>query len=488
MPSIEPFLIVAILLLTAVLAGKVSGRFGIPALLLFLAIGMAAGSEGPGGIAFNDAELASSIGSIALAFILFSGGLDTRWEAVRTVLGPGVSLATLGTAITALVAGGAAALIFDVPLALGFLVGAIISSTDAAAVFSVLRFKGIALRGNLRPLLELESASNDPMAVFLTVGFTTLVTTPEASAIALVLLLIQQVVIGTVMGIALAWASVRLINRIRLEYEGLYPVLTIAIVLIVFSLTTALGGSGFLAVYLAGITLARNRIVHKRSLMRFHDGLGWLMQITMFLILGLLVFPSRLIDVVIPGLALTFVLMFVARPIAVWLSLRGRSWTGRDRLLVSWVGLRGAVPIILATFPVAEGVERAGLIFNAVFFVVLLSVALQGTTLPQVARLLGVVSGSETDESGREEIVGGGATGRSLHEVVVPEDSWVVDRQVVELDLPQGVWLVLITRDDEVMVPQGPTWIKAGDTVTVLANSIEVRQVEGILSTPSPSH
>jgi potassium/hydrogen antiporter len=485
MPPIGPLFIVAVLLLVSVVGGKVSGRFGIPALLLFLAIGMLAGSDGPGGIEFTDAELASEVGAIALAFILFAGGLDTRWHAVRPVLGPGVVLATVGTVITALVAGLAASLIFGVPVALGLLVGAIISSTDAAAVFSVLRSRGMGLRGRLRPLLELESASNDPMAVFLTIGFTALVTQPDASLAGFAWLFVRQMTLGAIAGIVLAWLAVRLINWLRLEYEGLYPVLTVAVVLGIFATTAALGGSGFLAVYLAGITMARHRFIHKRSLTRFHDGIGWLMQITMFLILGLLVFPSQLPSVAGPGLALAAVLMLVARPVAVWLSLLGSSWSAPERWLVSWVGLRGAVPIILATFPLAAGVEGADTIFNAVFFVVFLSVALQGTTIPPVARFLGLEAPGPDRTGEREEIVVGGITGRLLGETVVPPDSWAAGRQVVELDLPPGTWVALLTRGEKVVVPQGPTVLEAGDRLTVLATPAELEQVARHLATPS---
>lgn len=485
MAANEQFVFVAILLVIAVLAAKISDRFGIPALLLFLVIGMAAGSDGPGGIVFDDAELASQVGTIALAYILFSGGLDTRWDAVRPVLLPGITLATWGTLVTALIAGLAAVFIFDLPPALGFLVGAIVSSTDAAAVFSVLRSRGVGLRGRLRPLLELESASNDPMAVFLTIGFTVMVTTPETAVGSLIWLFVRQMTIGAAIGMSLAWIAVRLLNRLRLGYEGLYPVLTLAFVLLIFGVADVLGGSGFLAVYLAGISMARHRLIHKRSLMRFHDGVGWLMQITMFLLLGLLVFPSRLLEVALPGLVLAAVLMLVARPIAVALSVFGTSWGFRDRVLISWVGLRGAVPIILATFPLAEGIERADTIFDAVFFVVLLSVALQGTTVPLAARWLGVRAPTGIAAGSRDEIAGGGATGRTLSDVVVHPDSWVVGRQVVELDLPSGVWLVLLTRGDTVLVPQGPSTLQAGDRVTVLANAAEMRQVEEIMHSPT---
>ncbi|HLT97790.1 MAG TPA: potassium/proton antiporter [Acidimicrobiia bacterium] len=482
MPQPEPILIGAVLLLAGVVAGKVSGRLGIPALILFLGIGMLAGSDGPGGIDFNDADMASAIGSVALAFILFSGGLDTRWSAVRPVLRPGIVLATFGTALTAALTGAAAIFIFDVSPALGLLIGSIVSSTDAAAVFSVLRSRGINLRGRLRPLLEFESASNDPMAVFLTVCFTTLVLTPESTVWQLIWLFIQQVLVGAALGILLGRASVWVVNRIRLEYEGLYPVLTLALVLFIYSLTAALGGSGFLAVYLAGITMARHRLLHKRTLMRFHDGVSWLMQITMFLLLGLLVFPSRMLPVTGRGLLLAGVLMFIARPVAVWVSLAGKTWPRAERLLISWVGLRGAVPIILATFPLAAGVERAGLIFNAVFFVVILSVALQGTTIPIVARWLKVDAPGIDPADEREEIVGGESTGRTLHEIEIEDDWWAVGRRIVELDLPPSVWLVLITREGEFLVPQGPTEIEPGDRLTVLANAQERKQVERILT------
>lgn len=482
MPPAEPILIGAILLMAGVIAGKVSARLGIPALLLFLGIGMLAGSDGPGGIDFSDARLASAIGSVALALILFSGGLDTRWAAVRPVLAPGMVLATLGTTITALITGAAAVYIFDVSWPLGFLVGSIVSSTDAAAVFSILRSRGISLRPPLRPLLEFESASNDPTAVFLTVGFTTLILMPESTAWELIVLLAQQIVLGTAMGIASGRVAVWLINKIKLEYEGLYPVLSLALVLLVYSLTAVLGGSGFLAVYLAGITMARQRLLHKRTLSRFHDGVGWLMQITMFLLLGLLVFPTQVVRVIGPGLALALVLMLIARPVAVWLSLIGRRWNNRERALVSWVGLRGAVPIILATFPLASGVERANLIFNAVFFVVILSVALQGTTLPVVAKWL-KLDAPEPDVTGeREEIVGGATTGRRLHEIEIHDGSWVVGKRVVELDLPDGVWVVLVNRGEDYLVPQGPTVLEAGDRLTVLADPPELRQIRDILT------
>ena len=391
------------------LAGKLSGRFGVPALLFFLLVGMAAGSDGAGGIEFTDAPLAATVGSVALAFILFSGGLDTRWQQVRPLLGPGLLLATVGTAGHGSRRwSGSFACFFDLPLPYGLLTGAIVSSTDAAAVFSVLRSKGIALRGRVRPLLELESASNDPMAVFLVIGITELITHPEADGWSLVLLFLRQMGLGAIIGLVLARAAVWLLNKIKLEYEGLYPVLTVGLVLLIFSAAAAVEGSGFLAVYIAGVTLSRHRLIHKRSIGRFHDGVGWLMQIAMFLVLGLLVFPTQLPAVAWRGVGLALVLMLVARPLAIWLSLAFTSFNWRDKLLISWVGLRGAVPIVLATFPLAAGVPFAGDIFNVVFFVVFLSVALQGTSISVASRLIGVDDDTSDHAGDRPELVTGG--------------------------------------------------------------------------------
>lgn len=480
MPSFEPVFVVAILLLFGVLAGKLSSRFGVPALLLFLLIGMLAGSDGPGGIDFTNAPLAAAVGSIALALILFSGGLDTRWQAVRPVLWSGIFLATVGTLITGAVGGLAAVYIFDYPLLFGLLAGSIISSTDAAAVFSILRSRGIGLRGKLRPLLELESATNDPMAVFLTIGLSELIVSAETEPISLVFLFIRQMGLGALVGIALARAAVWALNKIKLEYEGLYPVLTLAIVLLIFSATSAIEGSGFLAVYLAGLTMSRHRLIHKRSLARFHDGIGWLMQIAMFLVLGLLVFPSQIPGVALPSLGLALVLMFVARPLAVWITLAYRGFSWREKALIAWVGLRGALPIVLATFPLAAGVPLAPEIFNVVFFIVLLSVALQGTTIARVAHWLRVVD-TVAAEGDRPELVTGGDERRSITEVTIPADSWVDGRRVVELDFPTGMWLSLIARGDEFLVPQGPTVLKSGDRLTLLASENEKERVLELL-------
>ncbi|HNS37940.1 MAG TPA: potassium/proton antiporter, partial [Anaerolineaceae bacterium] len=282
------------LLVVSVLASRISDRFGVPVLLIFLALGMLAGSDGIGGIYFDNPQIAQSVGVVALVLILFSGGLDTEWRSVRPIVKEGLLLSTVGVLLTALGVGLIAALLLKLSIVEGLLLGAVISSTDAAAVFSVLRAKGINLKGQLKPLLEFESGSNDPMAIFLTVGLIQILTQPDFSTLDLLGSFVLQMLLGAGLGVAAGYGMLFLLNRIRLGYDGLYPVFTTALVFLTFGLTNVVGGNGFLAVYLAGIMLRRGDFIHRKSVMRFHDGLAWLMQITMFLTLGLLVFPSRL--------------------------------------------------------------------------------------------------------------------------------------------------------------------------------------------------
>jgi potassium/hydrogen antiporter len=386
----EWLLVASLLLLLSILAWKVSSRVGIPALLLFLGIGMLAGSDGPGGIYFDDAQVAQSVGVVALAFILFAAGLETDWKVVRPALGAALSLSTIGVLLTAVVVAVFALFVLHFSFLEGLLLGAIISATDAAAVFSVLRARNLQLSGKLLPLLELESGTNDPMAVFLTLGLISLLTNPHESVFGVILLFVQQMGVGTVMGLLIGWGIIWLINRLHLDVEGLYRVFTIALVLFTYGLTAILGGSGFLAVYLVGLLLGNSSVQQVDRLSRFHDSLAWLMQIAMFLILGLLVFPSRLPAVAVSGLIITAVAVFIARPVSVLIALLPVKMSLQEKLFVSWVGLRGAVPIVLATFPLLAGLPQASFLFDLVFFVVLASVLLQGASVPFVARWLGV--------------------------------------------------------------------------------------------------
>jgi cell volume regulation protein A len=483
MSTIETLLLIAAtLLLVSVLASKASDRLGIPALLIFLVLGMLAGSDGPGGIYFDDAWTSQFLGVVALALILFAGGLDTNWESVRPVLRPALLLSTIGVALTALVVGSFAVFVLDFTLLQGLLLGAIVSSTDAAAVFSVLRARSASLRGNLKPLLELESGSNDPMAVFLTVALVRLLADPDASVADVAPFFVQQMAVGGALGYGMGRAAAWLVNHLRLEYEGLYPVLTLSLVLLTYALTASAGGNGFLAVYIAGIVLGNSRFIHKASLVRFHDGLAWLMQITMFLTLGLLVFPSRLPAVAMSGLAVSLFLLFIGRPVAVFVTLAFGRFTARERAMVAWVGLRGAVPIVLATFPLLAGVPNADTIFNVVFFIVLVSVLVQGTTLPLVARLLGAHAPMAKRRQSPIEIEPLEGVDADLVEFVVPPSSPVVGRSIVEIGLPAGSLIVLICRGERFFVPSGKTVFEPGDVVQVLANPETARRVGAVLA------
>jgi potassium/hydrogen antiporter len=487
-PEAEPLLAAAAaVLLIGVLAREISTHLGVPALLLFLGIGMLAGSDGVGGIHFDDFQSAQSVGIVALAFILFAGGLSTSWVEVRPVLGPGIAMATVGVVATALVAGGIAAWALDLPANTGFLLGAIISSTDAAAVFSVLRSRNVSLRGEIRPLLELESGSNDPMAVFLTVAFLELLADPGRSVLSLLPLFAQQMAVGAVLGYLFARGTVLAINRLRLEYEGLYPVVTLAVVVLTYGTTALLGGSGFLAVYVAGIVMGDREFLHKKSLVRFHDAVAWLSQISMFLVLGLLVFPSDLPTVAGRALLVAAALIFVARPLAVLVALAPTRLGMRARAMVSWVGLRGAVPIILATFPLAAGVDQAETIFDTVFFIIIASVLVQGTTIPLIARWLRVDAPLPARPRYPLEAVSSSDGSTSLHEITIPADSPAAGRQLIDIGLPPGALIVLISRDGEFVVPQGATVLRSGDSTLVLADPENLSRVRSILDGSGPT-
>lgn len=477
-------ILISILLLLSIIASKVSDRFGVPALLVFLILGMLAGSEGIGGIYFDNPSLAQSIGVTALALILFSGGLSTKWQSVRPIFTWGFILSTLGVFMTALVVGIFTMMILDFTLMEGLLLGAIVSSTDAAAVFSILRSRGISLKGQLKPLLEFESGSNDPMAVFLTIGMLQVLTQPESPLWGIVRLFVLQMSIGLAAGYVMARMMLYLVNSLKLGYEGLYPVLTLSMALLTYGLADELGGNGFLAVYIAGIIAGNSNFIHKRSILQFHDGLAWLMQITMFLSLGLLVFPSQLMPVMGLSLLVAVCLILVARPAGVFLSLLPSPFSLREKVLVSWVGLRGAVPIILATFPFLAGILQANLIFNVVFFVVLTSVLLQGTTIQFVARWLKVDAPLHEQRIYPIEFNPESGFKSELNELIIPAGSQVIGKKLVELKLPPECLIVLIARGNEYVLPSGQTSLSGGDALLVLAEKDVFGRVVAEVNTP----
>lgn len=482
MPIENILLWAAVLMLLSVISSKLSDKFAIPALVLFLGIGMLAGSEGLGGIYFNDPWLAKSIGIVALIFIIYSGGLNTKWKNVRPILGPAFLLSTIGVVLTAVIVGVFAIFILKFSLIQGMLLGAIISSTDAAAVFTILRSKRISLKGDLSPLLELESGSNDPMAVFLTIGFIRLLTEKNSSLIHLFPLFLLDMCVGALVGYLIGKLSVYAINRVKLEYAGLYPVLTIGIVMLTYALATVLKGNGILAVYLVGLIMGNRDFINKRAVMRFHEGLAWLTQIVMFLTLGLLVFPSHLLGVIGSGLLISVVLMFLARPISVLLCLIPFKFNFAHKTLISWVGLRGAVPIILATFPLLANIPQSHEIFNIVFFVVVTSVLIQGTSIPWVSKFLNAAGPTDNARAYPIELEQTVGVDVSLNDFIVPFDSAVVGKKIFEINTPVKCLIALISRGDQYIVPNGSTTIEAGDVMLALANKEDAATLQKILA------
>ncbi len=461
-------LVVGILLLIGIVSSKFSVRLGLPVLVLFLGVGMLAGEDGLGRIDFDNHVLAHALGTIALAVILFDGGLQTKRRALEHAWKPSVLLATVGVFVTAAITGLASWYLLDVPILTGLLLGSIVASTDAAAVFAVLRSQGLRLRERVAATLEVESGSNDPMAIFLTIALVEIVTGQSALGVDVVWLFLQQMGIGTVAGLAIGWVAVVGINRMNLATAGLYPVLTSAFALLAFGTAAVLGGSGFLAIYLAGIVIGNSRIVFQRGTFLFLDGLAWIGQISMFVLLGLLSTPSDVLDVAQPGLLVAAALTFVARPLAVVPLLLPFGFSMRETLLIAWVGLKGAVPIILAMYPLLFGVAEGPLLFNVVFFVVLVSATLQGWTLPLLARRLGLQEPGRPEPPATLEITSLRDVSADIVEYVVAHDSQAAGRPVRDLGLPEDAVFAMISRGAELIPPRGSSVVASGDHVFVV--------------------
>ncbi|MBQ9390131.1 MAG: potassium/proton antiporter [Synergistaceae bacterium] len=476
----NPFLVTGLLFFLSIVAGTLSEKIKVPALILFLAIGMLAGVDGPGGLNFSDANATNQVGTFALAFILFSGGFQTKWSDIKPVVTQGIVLSTLGVLLTAVVMAVPIAMLPQFSYKDAFLLGAIISSTDAAAVFSILRTQKIGVKGALKPLLEFESGSNDPMAVFLTITAITWLVTPDVPVTELAVQFVVQMLAGGAIGFLMGWFSCRIIQRLRIANEALYPVLGISIVLATFGLTESLYGNGYLAVYVCGIVMGGGDFLYKYSLQRFHEGFAWLMQIIMFLVLGLLVTPREVANasVISVGMVISFCLMFIARPIAVFVGSMFSRFNWREKVFISWTGLRGAVPIILATYPLTEGHPQARYMFNVIFFVVLTSVLLQGKTLALAAKLLKLDAAVRetktwtlnfdiTPTSGTDE----------TREVDIQPDAAVLGREVKDLRFPDGVTILLINRGEKYMIPKGSTVIEEGDTLLLFGDRAKLPEV-----------
>lgn len=490
-PTEYIFALSAVLLLLGIFSSKLSSWVNAPALLMFLGVGVLAGTEGIGqisfidwnGIAFTDYKIANFVGSLALCYILFAGGLDTHWKSIRSVVFTGGLLASLGVFLTAIIMGFFAHWFFGMPLEYCILLGAIISSTDAAAVFAILRSKSVSLRGKMQPLLEFESGSNDPMAAFLTLFMISMIQYPSLSYWIILPSFIMKMGIGVLFGFLVGKLAARLFNKITLEYDGLYFVLGIGIVLFTYGFCEILQGNGFMATYVCGLTMGNRKFLFQNAFKRFHDSISWLMQVVMFLLLGMLVLPSKLTEVALEGLVLSLLLMFIARPVSVWICMIGKKYNNRERTLVSWGGIRGAAPIVLATFPAIAGVPGADEYFSIVFFIVLTSVVIQGKTLMPVARWLKLdrpivhrarspILFEETGEFGSE-----------MHEYTLDDDSPIIGKKVSDLALPQTSRILLIRRPQGFVVPQGATKFKLGDGLLFLAEPQELNRTIDIFAT-----
>lgn len=474
-------MIAGLLAAACVVFSSASRRIGIPVMLLFLAFGMLAGSDGIGGIHFEDYKLGFRVGTIALVLILFDGGLNTRLSSMRSALRPAAVLATVGVVGTAaLVALGARVVGFSWGEAA--LLGAVVSSTDAAAVFSVLRGSGIHLPPRLGATLELESGLNDPMAVILTIAMTQNLMGDRELGPWILLDVAVQGAVGAAFGLAFGLGSRLLLRKIRLPVTGLYPVLTLAIALLAFAVPTLLAGSGFLSVYLAAVLLGEAAIPYRSGVLRVHDGFAWVSQVAMFLLLGVLVFPSQLLDVAGVGLGIALFLTVVARPAVTLLCLLPFGFRPREVVYIGWLGLRGAVPIVLATFPILAGAQGSHRVFNVVFFVVVVSALLQGGTARRLTRYLQIETSAPPSPPASVEITSTQLLEGEIITFYIEAASPVAGKAIEDLAFPAGAAAMLIVRGRELIAPKGPTVLEAADHVHVFFRPSDRSRVRALFS------
>lgn len=480
----------AIILFLSILAGKASFRLGLPTLLLFLGIGMLFGSDGLG-IQFSNPITTQFIGMLALSIILFSGGMDTKISEIKPIATPGVLLATVGVLLTTLITGAFIYLISQntghyttLTFPQSLLLAAVMSSTDSASVFSILRSKNIHLKERLRPTLELESGSNDPMAYMLTILLIAYIQQGGMDTADALLSFITQLSVGAIAGYLLGKLSVKIINKINIQNGSLYPILLLSIALLTFAATTLCKGNGYLAVYIAGLVIGNTKIVHKKSISTFFDGFAWLWQIVMFITLGLLVNPHELIPVSGIGLSIGIFMMLIARPLSVFISLLPfRNISFKGKLYISWVGLRGAVPIIFATYPLIAGIDHAHLFFNIVFFITILSLSIQGTTVASFAKWLKLIEAPEKEPVFAVEFPD--EIKSKMCEMEVKADMLGNGKRLIDIDIPEHSLVVMIKRGQSFFIPNGKTELKTGDVLLIISDDLttmqNVKQVIGLM-------
>ena len=469
----------SLLLLISIFAGKTGYRFGVPTLVLFLTVGMIFGVDGVG-LNFSSPRAAQFVGVIALNIILFSGGMDTKFLDIKPVIIQGIILSTMGVLLTAVITGLFIYLLTQhVLTAISFsllealLLASVMSSTDSASVFAILGARGLVLKQRLRPLLELESGSNDPMAYLLTITFIQWILMGEGALWAVAGTFVLQLTIGAALGYALGWLAVKLINKINIDNESLYPVLMLTILFIVFSVTDLARGNGYLAVYISGLVVGNSKFIHKKTSKKFMDGMTWLFQIVMFLTLGLFVNPAELLHIFGIGLAIGLFMIFISRPIAVWMCLAPfRKMTIKAKNCVAWVGLRGAAPILFATYPLTSGIEYGGEIFNIVFFVTLVSLIIQGTTVPVVARMLGLADVNKPESKWSSfEFELSDEIKSNVSEIIVTKKHLVHGHRIMDMPIPENTLVVMVKRDEHYFVPTGSTELEPDDELLIISDN-----------------
>lgn len=456
----------ALILLICITSTKVLYRFGVPILLIFIVFGMLFGSDGVVGIYFDNYELTKDVCSFALIFIMFYGGFGTNWKMAKPVAVQSVLLSTVGVVVTAGLTGAFCFLVFKTTLLEGLLIGAVVASTDAAAVFAILRSQKLNLKGSLASILEIESGSNDPFAYMLTV---IILEVMSGEGVGLVIpLLIKQVFIGIITGVLLAKLTTYFLRRANFEIEGFYTIFVAAISVLAYALSEHFGGNGYLSVYLAGMIIGNSKIPHKKSLVHFFDGISWIMQITLFFMLGLLAFPSAIPQVAFKGIAISLFMIIIARPVAIFSILTFFKVPIKEQLFISWVGLRGAASIVFAIYAVTYGVPINNDIFHIIFFMALFSVAVQGTLIPKVANKLDLVDNNspvlKTFNDYKEE------SANRLMEIIIEEENKWANKTIMDANIPEEIFVVMIKRNDEVVIPKGSTEIQVGDTLVLTAN------------------
>lgn len=470
----ELMIISGLILIICITSSKVLYKFGVPMLLIFIVLGMLFGSDGLVGIYFDNYELTSTLSSLGLVFIMFYGGFGTNWKMAKPVAVPSILMSSLGVVITAGLTGLFCHLVINTTLLEGILIGAIVASTDAASVFAVLRAQKLNLKGSLASLLEVESGSNDPIAYMMTlIVLTMMKSSGELSLSTIVPIIFTQIVFGLLVGFLLAKSTVYILRRSNFEVEGFYTIFVTAVAILSYSLSEFLGGNGYLSVYIAGIIIGNSKIPRKKSVFHFFDGISWIMQIALFFILGLLSFPSRLPYVIGTAVPISLFMILIARPLATFIILSPFKFTVKEKIFISWVGLRGAASVVFAIFAVTYGVNIDNDIFHMIFFIALFSVAIQGTLIPKVASILDLVDNEDERSVLKTFTDYTGEINTDLLEVSITEDSQWIDKTIMDSNIPEEILIVMIKRDNKILVPKGSTVIKSGDTLVLSGNNIK---------------